>query len=270
VARDVLNADVVIALPKLKTHRKAGVTVSLKSLVGINGHKDWLPHHRIGSVRSGGDEYLYPSFRKAVLGKLLDLSERVDTFTARRIVSFITRALLFTGRFWPFKDRFMEGSWYGNDTLWRMVLDLNRILIFADAEGNVRDEGQRKYISIVDGIVGGDGEGPLEPTPQRSGVLLGGFDPVSVDLVAATLMGFDFEKIPTLRNALGSGLWRSSELGGSVAIRTGVAGWESLEEIRRGNLSYTPPAGWVGHIESSDRIPPDDTRGAAPFGSASA
>ncbi|HEX6284792.1 MAG TPA: DUF362 domain-containing protein, partial [Pyrinomonadaceae bacterium] len=37
VARDVMTADVVINLPKLKTHKKAGITCALKNLIGING-----------------------------------------------------------------------------------------------------------------------------------------------------------------------------------------------------------------------------------------
>ena len=50
IAREVIEADVVINVPKLKTHRKAGITGALKNLVGINGNKDYLPHHRLGGV----------------------------------------------------------------------------------------------------------------------------------------------------------------------------------------------------------------------------
>jgi hypothetical protein len=53
----VLSADLVVNLPKLKTHKKTGVTLALKNLVGINGDKNWLPHHSQGSVEKGGDEY---------------------------------------------------------------------------------------------------------------------------------------------------------------------------------------------------------------------
>ncbi len=51
VAREVIAADVVINLPKLKTHKKAGVTCALKNLIGINGNKEFLPHHRVGGGR---------------------------------------------------------------------------------------------------------------------------------------------------------------------------------------------------------------------------
>ena len=61
---DVLNADVVINMPKPKTHRKAGVTISMKNLVGINCRKEYLPHHTNGSKEEGGDEYLHRSYLK--------------------------------------------------------------------------------------------------------------------------------------------------------------------------------------------------------------
>ncbi len=51
----ILQADALISLAKLKTHRKAGVTLSLKNMVGITNEKRWLPHHRVGSPGQGGD-----------------------------------------------------------------------------------------------------------------------------------------------------------------------------------------------------------------------
>ncbi len=57
VAREIIEADVVINLPKLKTHKKAGITNALKNLVGINGNKEFLPHHRLGGALDGGDCY---------------------------------------------------------------------------------------------------------------------------------------------------------------------------------------------------------------------
>jgi hypothetical protein len=57
IAREVFEADVVFNVPKLKTHKKAGITAALKNLVGINGNKDFLPHHRVGGSLLGGDCY---------------------------------------------------------------------------------------------------------------------------------------------------------------------------------------------------------------------
>lgn len=54
LAGSAIRADVVFSLPKLKTHKKAGITVSLKNLVGITADKNWLPHHTEGSPEDGG------------------------------------------------------------------------------------------------------------------------------------------------------------------------------------------------------------------------
>ena len=39
VSKTALESDVIINLPKLKTHMKAGVTISLKNMIGIIGEK---------------------------------------------------------------------------------------------------------------------------------------------------------------------------------------------------------------------------------------
>ncbi len=57
VTKRVFAADLVINLPKVKTHIKAGMTGALKNLVGINGHKEFLPHHMRGASEAGGDGY---------------------------------------------------------------------------------------------------------------------------------------------------------------------------------------------------------------------
>ena len=52
-----IMADVVISLPKMKTHKKTGVTLSIKNFVGITADKNYLPHHTWGSPKHGGDDY---------------------------------------------------------------------------------------------------------------------------------------------------------------------------------------------------------------------
>ena len=52
-----------------------------------------------------------------------------------------------------------SGNWYGNDTTWRMVIDLNRILMYAQSSGCLQAKPARRMFCIVDGIVGGDGNG---------------------------------------------------------------------------------------------------------------
>src|SRR5215475_5733494 len=64
VSGSVLDADVFVNVPKLKTHGKCGITCSLKNVVGINGDKAYLPHFRTGSPPENGDDYAVPSIVK--------------------------------------------------------------------------------------------------------------------------------------------------------------------------------------------------------------
>jgi hypothetical protein len=155
IPKSVLDADVVINLPKLKTHRKVGLTASLKNIVGINGHKDWLPHHRCGSVDEGGDEYRNRSFFKRLqthLGEKTDQDSHNSRNFFQRLMIRITDKLARSMA----PDPFFEGSWHGNDTLWRTVLDLNRLLVYANKDGKMTEAPQRKCMTIVDAIVAGE------------------------------------------------------------------------------------------------------------------
>ncbi len=57
ISKTILEADCIIDIAKLKTHKKTGITVCMKNLVGINGNKNWLPHHRLGTPAQGGDQF---------------------------------------------------------------------------------------------------------------------------------------------------------------------------------------------------------------------
>jgi uncharacterized protein (DUF362 family) len=154
-ARSIFDADVYISIPKMKTHHKAGVTLNLKGLVGTIGIKNQLVHWRIGFPLIGGDEY--SSFHSWVKG----------TFFSK------------------LKSR---GSWHGNDTIWRMVVDLYEAL----------KQKERKYFSLVDGILAGQGDGPFCPHSMKANTLIAGEDLLAVDMAAARIMGFDYERIPYL------------------------------------------------------------------------
>ena len=64
IPKVVFDADVIINMPKPKTHRKAGITACMKNFVGINSKKEYLPHHRNGSMNNNGDEYPEKSWVK--------------------------------------------------------------------------------------------------------------------------------------------------------------------------------------------------------------
>jgi len=256
IHRRILEADVVINVPKLKLHKKAGITCALKNLVGINCEKDWLPHYRIGDHQTGaGDQYRTQSEVRQLYTRLGDAME-VGTFPKRRAAAMLRKGVRGLMRL-DGGDLSCEGNWYGNDTTWRMVHDLNLILCYADVTGRMTLRPQRRLLNVVDGIIGGERDSPLQPTARPSGILLVGTNPVAVDLVAATVMGMDPKKTPLLRDAwnVPAG-WSLPPKGGqprSVIIRLHRGGKSHQLDLdglaEQINLAFEPHPGWVGMIE---------------------
>jgi uncharacterized protein (DUF362 family) len=60
--------------------------------------------------------------------------------------------------------------------------------------------------SVIDGIIGGEGYGPASNMPVKSNVVFAGRDPVALDTVALTFMGFGVDQIPHVALAAKSGL----------------------------------------------------------------
>ena len=118
------NADLLVSMPKLKTHHWAGVTLSLKNMFGV------IP----GSV------YGWP---KNIL------------------------------------------HWQG---IHNSILDINSSLPI-------------RQFAIVDGIIGMEGNGPLQGQAKASGVLIFGKDLVAVDATAARLMKIEPKKVKYLAEA---------------------------------------------------------------------
>jgi uncharacterized protein (DUF362 family) len=259
VSRSVLEADTVVCMPKLKTHCKTGVTVCLKNMVGIIGSKDCLPHHRHGKTDQGGDEFPanYPR-RWLLSARAHDLLQGSVPVPVWKFVRRCAGMLLGAGtphngagtrsKFFP------AGGWHGNDTIWRTVDDLNRILFFySPTKGAMQAQPQRRYFALADGIVAMEGNGPLRGTPRPTGIILGGEDPVALDVVAATLLGFDWHRIRLLQG-LANAEQRCpySGLSGGVSeleLISNVDQWKSLPALARHNLQFHPPAGWQRFVE---------------------
>lgn len=120
----ILDADLLISMPKLKTHHWVGVTLSMKNLFGI------VP----------GTVYGWP------------------------------KNLL---------------HWAG---IGSSILDINASL-------------EVPRFNLVDGIVGMEGNGPIQGSAKPSGVLVLGADPVAVDATCARLMNIDPSKVAYIREA---------------------------------------------------------------------
>jgi uncharacterized protein (DUF362 family) len=249
LCRTPMEADVFINLPKLKTHKKVGVTCALKNLVGINANKNWLPHHTEGAPEQGGDQFPKAT-RKARL-------EHAWMGTAKRwLRNSPTLATLFVplkkaGRlyFGDTQKVVRSGNWHGNDTCWRMVLDLNKCFFFYGGDGEQRKTPVR-YLTVVDGIIGGEGNGPMAPDAVSSGLILAGTHPVAVDVAAATLMGFDWKKIRMLKNVFKIRRKNFVPFGpDEIRLISNHAEWcGSLDGIK-GAFSFKPHFGWIGAIE---------------------
>ena len=205
VSNSVLSADLIINLPKLKTHIKAGITGALKNLVGINGHKEYLPHHVNGWPGSGGDQYQRRSFVKPLYNTIYDYRwrGRSDTGVATLAQTAILRGLAKAASL-ANDDGMYDGGWSGNDTVPRTTLDLNNALYFYGQEhGSLSESPVRNVLSIVDGVVAGEGNGPLWPTAKPAGIVIGGWNPLAIDTIGAMLIGYDPMKVRLLKYGFG-------------------------------------------------------------------
>jgi uncharacterized protein (DUF362 family) len=262
VHQDVLQADVIIGLSKLKTHRKAGMTCAMKNFVGINGHKDYLPHLSAGSREEGGDEYEIRSVARSVEGFMQDCANAAtylplspkSSIRTQRIIKLLRRYATAVARRIGTYDDYGKGSWHGNDTIWRTIGDLNRIVCYANQEGRLCAEPQRAVFNIVDGIVGGDREGPLAPRRRPVGLLAGGMSAYMVDYVMCGAIGFDWHKLPALAKTHQaenkfSKSHRISRDHKHVRIALNGNAVTHDEFLAKCNIRYEPNQGWKNFVE---------------------
>lgn len=254
VSRSPVRADVFISIPKLKTHKKCGLTVNLKSLVGINANKNWLPHYVFGSPDVGGDQFPAKDFKNRIENKLV-VAAKKRLLKKNPLLQFVARKgkKIAYKIFGETEEVIRSGNWFGNDTVWRMALDLNLILMYGEADGHFRQAGERKrYFSVVDGIVSMEGNGPVAGVPKMTGVTIAGESPVAVDAVSAKLMGFDWEKIPLIKNAFTNKRFPLADFAcDEIKVLSNVPSFDkNLPDILSSEtFHFLPHFGWVGHIE---------------------
>ena len=161
-SKSLYDADVYISIPKLKTHQKVGATLNLKGLVGSISNKNQLVHWQVGYPEIHGDEY--PSKESWEAGMQAKVKHR--------------------------------GAWPGNDTIWRMVVDLYKAMQMKE----------RKYLSVIDGVIAGEGQGPFCPTSKNANTLIAGDNLLAADIAAVRYMGFDPQKIRYLDYFINQGI----------------------------------------------------------------
>jgi uncharacterized protein (DUF362 family) len=118
--RTVLGSDLLVSMPKMKTHHWAGATLSMKNLFGV------VP----------GGVYGWP---KNIL------------------------------------------HWAG---IHQSIADLHSLF--------------SNHFAIVDGIVGMDGNGPIQGQPKPAGVIVSGHDPVAVDATCCRIMQIEPSRVEYL------------------------------------------------------------------------
>jgi hypothetical protein len=251
LSRTVLAADLVINAAKLKTHAKIGMTAATKNIVGINGNKNWLPHWRSGFPGSGGDQYSKLTPGRAMRYLLL---EALWPFMRSNALAAAVASVLKLVHGRGVRGLAGGGSWFGNDTTWRMVCDLNKALAHFDRNGKPAPAGSapRKVLHIVDAVIAGQGNGPLGPEPIRTGFVGCSTDPVVLDAACARLTGMDPSRVPYIMRAsvvrslpftsLGEGTPKIDIDGYSMAL-DGI-----LPRVR-----MQLPRAWIGMLELREK-----------------
>lgn len=71
------------------------------------------------------------------------------------------------------------------------IIDVNRVVL--------------PELTIIDGIIGMEGDGPLYGTPANLNILIASFDPLAAEVVAIKAMGFDHDEMEYIQMAYDAG-----------------------------------------------------------------
>jgi len=242
ITKELFDVDIVISMPKIKTHQKSGITGALKNLVGVNGDKDFLPHHRLGGTGFGGDCYPGKNYLRFWSELALDNANRNQGKLAYWFWLKTSSLLWKINR--RTKVHHISAAWYGNDTTWRMVMDLNKIALFGREDGTLADEPQRTLFSLCDGIIGGQGNGPLIPEPLPLGIVCFSNNSAITDIGMAILMGLNFHKIPLLMAAFD--LTEKNDL--NLSFNDSPITFEGLTSH---SINALPAPGWTDYLKDN-------------------
>jgi uncharacterized protein (DUF362 family) len=238
ITKELFDADICISMPKSKTHEKSGITNALKNIVGLNGDKDYLPHHRIGGSKHGGDAYPGKNVVRFFAEQLYDKANRnlenASYWRWIRLASLVWRLSI------PNRHSRLGAGWYGNDTTWRMVMDLNKIAYYGRSDGTLGKDPVRKFYSLCDGIIGGQKDGPLTPDPLALGFISFTNDSAWCDIATAILMGMEVNKLKLLVAAKDFSPFNHLEikLNGEIV---------QLNDLIKYKIDAVMPGGWNGY-----------------------
>jgi uncharacterized protein (DUF362 family) len=132
-----------------------------------------------------------------------------------------------------------------------MCVDLLKLIVFADRTGKLQKTQQRRLFTVIDGVIGGENKGPLEPDPVKSGILLASENLLAADIVATRLMGFDPMKIKMLESAMKDEKWDFGvdDFDDIEVVSLEHSYANCLHDKTSRFCDFRPYPGWVGHIE---------------------
>ena len=206
ICKEIFDVDIVINLPKLKMHAKAGYTGAVKNFVGCVGDKLYLPHYRMGGTKLGGD--CYPGWHILKLLAEWSLNKRNQAIPnvnevekwKRRYQKLIVIDQKYSQQKSTSRDQIFEGSWFGNDTVWRMAMDIFTIISQGNLDGTISSSNQRDIWTLTDALICGEGQGPLYPSPRNLGLLTFSESPLALDLFHGFLVGYKLGEVKFLDN----------------------------------------------------------------------
>lgn len=122
--------------------------------------KEYLLHYSIGAL-GVGDEYPnksclkeFQSYCQNRVDLLLDKYHNYERQLWRYLLRFVNLLNIVACKITGNRD-IAAGCWKGNDTIGRTIIDINRILVFADKNVILRDQPQGKILTIADMITCG-------------------------------------------------------------------------------------------------------------------
>lgn len=233
VSKTILDSNVIINVAKLKSHCKSGVSLTLKNMIGMVYQKECMPHHRPGIPPNGDSFPKYPA-RYYVASRKLYCSLR-KWLHVHRIPGFRSFRNMLQKNKILIGQHTEHGNWKGNDTIWRTILDLNRIAAYADSVGKMQDTRQRNQFALIDGIVSQQGEGPMAGNSVPTSIIFGGLNPILVDALAVKTMGLNYQLFKSVSQAHKIEKWQLLN-----AIEPDL----SFSDIDVPDLNFELPRGW--------------------------
>jgi uncharacterized protein (DUF362 family) len=132
-----------------------------------------------------------------------------------------------------------------------MALDIARVLRYARLDGTLALSPQRHHLAFIDGIVGGESEGPVYPDPVHTGCVLFGSNPLVADYVAALLIGFNPQAIPLIsQGTAGAPYAAADEAADRADVSINGTPCSPSDASRILSRPFQPPKGWRQHVEA--------------------